>query len=103
MHHGQRPYTEQVSRATTQVQNRPSCRYTPVCFMKITRSAQHFDSKDHSEAKHGSSQSGISNPTGESQHYDMSRNCVSLRVNEQGGQTKRNVMQPHVPSVKVPH
>ena len=29
--------------------------------------------------------------------------CTPLRVNDQGGQAKRNVMQPHVPSVKVPH
>ena len=29
--------------------------------------------------------------------------CTPLRVNEQGGQAERNVMQPHVPSVKVPY
>ena len=45
----------------------------------------------------------MSNPTDESQHDQMSRICASLRVNEQGGRAKRNVMQPHVPSVKVPY
>ena len=33
----------------------------------------------------------------------MFRICASLRVNEQDGQTKRNMMQPHVPTDKVPH
>src|ERR1041385_1334592 len=54
---------------------------------KIARSAQHFDCKDHGEAKYDSSPPGLCNLSGEPQHDKIFRQCFPLRVNEQSGQT----------------